>query len=105
MGFQGLSREYAGWVLQIDISSDYVLQDCVPAGCCGDAPYYSHPTRTSARHHSLYFSQISTTKDYYKFSFFPRTIVLWNTLPDIIDTIEDLGSFKSAVTKVPIINP
>ena len=68
-------------------------------------PYYSHPTRTSARHHSLYFSQISTTKDYYKFSFFPRTIVLWNTLPDSIVTIKDLGSFKTAVTKVPLINP
>ena len=34
-------------------------------------PYYSHPTRTSARHHSLYFRQIVTTKDYYKFSFSP----------------------------------
>ena len=67
-------------------------------------PYYSHPTRISARHHSLYFSQISTTKDYYKFSFFPRTIVLWNTLPDSIVTIKDLCSFKSAVTKVPLIN-
>ena len=31
-------------------------------------PCYSHPTRTSARHHSLHYYQISTTKDYYKSS-------------------------------------
>ena len=49
-------------------------------------PCYYHPTRTSARHHSLHYYQISTTKDYYKFSFFPRTVVLWNSLPNSVVT-------------------
>ena len=35
---------------------------------------------TSARHHPLYLSRISNTKGYYKFSLFPRTIVLWIVL-------------------------
>ena len=68
-------------------------------------PCYYHPTRTSARHHSLHYYQISTTKDYYKFSFFPRTVVLWNSLSNSVVTIQDLGSFKSSVTKVPHSNP
>ena len=41
--------------------------------------------------------QMSTTCDNYKFSFFRRTIVDWNRLPNEIIMIEDLERFKAAV--------
>ena len=63
-------------------------------------PCYSHPTRTSARHHSLHYYQIFLPR-----TFFPRTVVLWNSLPNSVVTMQDLGSFKSVVTKVPHFNP
>ena len=50
-------------------------------------PYFLTPVRSSARNHPYHLFQIYTTKDYYKFSFFPRTAVLWNNLPHNIVTL------------------
>ena len=68
-------------------------------------PYFTIPTRTSARNHSLHYHPILTNRDYYKFSFFPRTVVLWNSLPNSLVTSKDLDSFRDAVSQVPHLGP
>ena len=45
------------------------------------ADYLIPNTRQSRHNHQLAYRQIPTLKDYYKFTFFPSTIVLWNALP------------------------
>ena len=45
------------------------------------ADYLIPNTRQSRHNHQLAYRQIPTLKDYYKFIFFPRTIVHWNALP------------------------
>ena len=44
--------------------------------------------------------QMLTKYDNYKFSFFPRTIVDWNRLPNEIIMIEDMERFKTAVANM-----
>ena len=68
-------------------------------------PHYSIPVRHSSRNHPLHFYQVSTTKDYFKYSFFPRTIVLWNSLPYSLVTLPDPESFRSQVQRVPLLHP
>ena len=57
-------------------------------------------TRPSTRTHSLAYRQISTLKDYYKFTFFPRTIIHWNALPAHIPVLPTLTQFSTAVCQV-----
>ena len=40
------------------------------------------------------FKSTHTSKDCYKYSFFPRTITDWNSLPDKIATIKERQKFK-----------
>ena len=58
-----------------------------------------HPcaSRTS---HPVAYRQISTRTDYYKYSFYPLTVVQWNSLPASFATLTDLNSFKRAVCQV-----
>ena len=44
------------------------------------------------------YNIIHTSKDCYKYSFFPRTIKYWNLLPDKIATIKEPQQFKLALT-------
>ena len=44
------------------------------------------------------FRQLSTNKDVYKYSFFPRTITDWNNLPESIGMASSLESFKSGLS-------
>ena len=44
--------------------------------------------------HKYKFRQISTSKDYFKFSFFPRTIPVWNSLPASVAEASSLVQFK-----------
>lgn len=62
--------------------------------------YFSPQTNTNTRQfHPSKFIQPAARTDGYKFSYFPRTIVKWNTLPsDILDS-DSLSSFKSSVSK------
>jgi hypothetical protein len=56
------------------------------------------PAQRSSRHsNSLAFSPISTVKDCYKFSFLPRTIKDWNSLPDSLVTTPDPAPFKQGL--------
>ena len=64
-------------------------------------PSYVIPLpRASRTSHPLAYRQISTRTDYYKYSFYPLTVVQWNSLPASIATLTDLDSFKRAVCQV-----
>ena len=67
-------------------------------------PVYHHPTMaeiTSTRHsHAWKFQTIRTNINIYKYSFFPRTIILWNQLPPPVIAVPDLDAFKVAVKGV-----
>ena len=59
--------------------------------------YLQHPTRLTRHMHPLSYLQIHTSVNYYKYSFFPATIILWNRLPTNIVMLTDLDQFKQAV--------
>ena len=56
--------------------------------------YLIRNTRPSSRIHPLVYRQITTLKDYYKFTFFPRTIIHWNGLPHNIPVLPTLAQFS-----------
>ena len=59
--------------------------------------YLVQNTRASRHTPSLAYRQIQTLKDYYRFTFFPRTIIHWSDLPAKIRTLPTLAQFSSAV--------
>ena len=62
-----------------------------------DIPTSPYVTQASARtrsSHTMKLRQISSRTDAYKYSFFPRTIPFWNSLPASIAEAPDLVSFK-----------
>lgn len=67
--------------------------------------YLIHNTRPSAYNHPLAYRQIFTRTDYYKFTFFPRTIVHWNALPISVVTLPTLVQFSNAVCLVVHVSP
>ena len=62
--------------------------------------YLVRSTRASRHIHSLAYRQILTLKDYYRFTFFPKTIIYWNTFTANIPTLPTLAQFSSAVGQV-----
>ncbi|KAH3693397.1 hypothetical protein DPMN_080829 [Dreissena polymorpha] len=44
--------------------------------------------------HPLSFRQVHTSANYFKYSFFPYTIVLWNGLPASVVQQADLEGYK-----------
>lgn len=70
-------------------------------------PEYIHPVNISSlRHcHSMAFRQLHTSRDYYKYSFFPLAIVQWNALPETAVCSPDLESFKVAVSELQHTRP
>ena len=64
-------------------------------------PEYVQRTHRISRYcHSMTFRQIQTSQNYYKYSFFPLAIVQWNALPEAVVSLQDLDSFKVAVSKL-----
>ena len=63
-------------------------------------PSVVHPLRTPRNSHTLCFRQIQSTVDYYKYSFYPLSIVQWNRLPAHIALLPTFDSFKRAVCTV-----
>ena len=62
---------------------------------------YLTPASTRTRsHHSLKFWQIPISSDYYKHSFFPKTVCLWNSLPAAVAEAPQLVPFKRELTKI-----
>ena len=62
--------------------------------------YIQHSTRISRYCHSMTFRQVSTSTDYYKYSFFPLAIVQWNALPQSVACLQSLEVFKTTVCKL-----
>ena len=79
-------------VLLYKVTYDLVA---IPAG-----DYLIGNTGSSAKNHPLAYQQITTLKDYYKFTFFPRTIIHWNALPAHIPILSTLAQFSIAVCQV-----
>jgi len=59
-----------------------------------DAYLSEAPARTRRNMHSLTYNHYSTSSDVFKFSFFPRTIPVWNRLPATVAEAPSLVSFK-----------
>ena len=76
----------------------YKVIYCLVAVPLPDHVQYSN--RISRYCHSMTFRQVYTSKDYYKYSFFPLAIVQWNSLPESVATLHSLDAFKAAVCKL-----
>ena len=61
--------------------------------------YVVLPLRTLRNSHILGFRQIQTTVDYYKYSFYPLSIVQWNRLPAHISRLPLRGQCAQSVTQ------
>ena len=56
------------------------------------------PSSTRSFHPSKY-QLIPTRIQLYKFAYFPRTVVWWNSLPAAILTLPTVAAFRGAVTR------
>jgi hypothetical protein len=63
-------------------------------------PYLEVPNRLTRHMHPLSLRQTHAKSDFFKYSFFPHTTVLWNRLPTHIAILPDLESFKQAVAQI-----
>ena len=61
------------------------------------AKYLTPSTARTRAAHSRKFRQISTSTDSFKYSFFPRTIPLWNSLPASMAEAPSLASFRKGL--------
>ena len=72
--------------------------------CLVAIPITYHPPlatiRSTRGSHSMKFIPFRPKIDVYKYSFFPRTVVTWNGLPDSVVTCTSLDSFKTSVQLV-----
>ena len=62
--------------------------------------YLIRNTRQSPRNHYMAYRQILALREYYKFTFFPRTIIHWNALPPHIPALLTLAQFSTAVCQI-----
>lgn len=60
------------------------------------------PTTSTYQSHCLNFQRPTTTTNYLKYSFFPRTIAQWNSLPYAIQSSPTLEGFKSLINEASI---
>lgn len=67
--------------------------------------YLISNTRQSRHNHQLAYRQIPTLKDYYKYTYFPRTIIHWNALPSHIPVLPTVAQFSHAVCQVVHASP
>ena len=67
--------------------------------------YRVRNTRTSRHIHPLAYRQIQTLKDYFRFTFFPRTIIYWNAYLANIPTLPTLAQLSGAVCRVIHVPP
>ena len=56
---------------------------------------YLTPSTSMTRGHDSHFHQIPTTNNTYQQSFFPRTILLWNQLPQTAVSLTTLEAFQN----------
>ena len=65
--------------------------------------YIQHSTRISRYCHSMTFRQVSTSTDYYKYSFFPLAIVQWNALPQSVACLQSLEVLRPQSARCSIL--
>ncbi|MCG8078312.1 MAG: reverse transcriptase family protein, partial [Candidatus Thiodiazotropha taylori] len=68
-------------------------------------PSYVIPNPRTSRGHSKTFQQLHTRKDFYKYSFFPLSIVQWNDLPESAVSSPSLDIFKAEIGKLQHAKP
>ncbi|MCG8078525.1 MAG: reverse transcriptase family protein, partial [Candidatus Thiodiazotropha taylori] len=67
---------------------------------------YLIPNRRESKFiHPLAYRQISTPTNYYKYSYFPRTVVHWNALSTNIVMLPTVAQFSHAVCQVVHVSP
>lgn len=62
--------------------------------------YVLPPSRLTRHMHPFSYRQIQTSCNYYKFSCYPATIILWNSLPADVARVPTLDKFRQGVTKL-----
>ena len=62
--------------------------------------YLTPMTRFTRLDHSLGYRLFTATKDYYKFSYFPRSVYHWNRLPSNVALLPTLEQFNVAVCSI-----
>ena len=82
------------------IAIDYCRLRYIPIFSQAPSNYLIRNTRPSSRIHPLAYRHITTLKDYYKFTFFPRTIIHWNGLPHNTPVLPILAQFSTAVCQI-----
>ena len=60
------------------------------------------PVNINTRGHSQKFQGITCRTNYYKFTFFPALIPLWNFLPETIVTATDIDDFRTKLSEVTL---
>ena len=55
--------------------------------------------KDSTRGNGMAFIQISSSTNYYKYSFFPALVKIWNSLPADLVSAKDLDAFKEGLSK------
>ena len=68
-----------------------------------ELPHYATQQKYNTRGSDITaqkFVQISTVRDAYKYSFYPRTIVEWNSIPSDIRKSKTVESFRNTWAKV-----
>ena len=70
-----------------DENVNNLIDSSPPEGCL-------QLSNSVTRGHPLRFTQLQTNVDSYKYSFYPYTITLWNSLPNTVVTSTSLESFK-----------
>ena len=84
-------------IMLYKVTSDLVA---IPA-----SQYLTRNTRLSRHIHPLLYRQILTLKDYYRFTFFPRSNIHWNALPAHIPLLPILAQLSSDVYQVIHVSP
>ena len=63
--------------------------------------YFQEPQRMTRHSHPLSLTQIHSSADYYKYSFFPLSVVQYNRLPANVVVLPTLELFGMAVRSMP----
>ena len=64
------------------------------------SPYIEYNRSSTRAKHTHRLHHIRTSKDTFKFSFFPRTVPTWNSLPATVAEAPSLVSFKKGLSSI-----
>jgi hypothetical protein len=93
--WESLERRRQNSRLTLFYKIHYGLVDITPS------QYMTPYTRHSRHFHHLAYQIQHTPSDYMKFSFFPRTIVEWNSLPVYVVSADNATAFRAALATLP----